>query len=87
MVAASDFIDVHDLPIQAHRPAGPGTKGDAWRPVPLQDVRKEHIQRVLEMCGGNRVRASQMLGIGRTSLYRYLKRKGKINGAEGTRAK
>jgi len=35
-----------------------------------------HIQRVLEMCRGNRLRAAQILGIGRTSLYRYLKRDG-----------
>ena len=86
LVAASDFIDIHDLPSQVQRPPGHRTKGDAWRPVPLQDVRKEHIRRVLEVCGGNRVRASQMLGIGRTSLYRYLKRKGKINGADGAHA-
>jgi DNA-binding NtrC family response regulator len=42
--------------------------------LPLEEIRKEHIRRVLEMCGGNRVRTAQMLGIGRTSLYRYLKR-------------
>ena len=86
LVAASDFIDIHDLPSQVQRPPGHRTKGDAWRPLPLQDVRKEHIRRVLDVCGGNRVRASQMLGIGRTSLYRYLKRKGKINRAEGADA-
>jgi DNA-binding NtrC family response regulator len=86
LVAASDFIDIHDLPSQVQRPPGHRTKGDSWRPLPLQDVRKEHIRRVLDVCGGNRVRASQMLGIGRTSLYRYLKRKGKINRAEGADA-
>jgi len=29
---------------------------------------------VLAMCMGNRLQAAQVLGIGRTSLYRYLKR-------------
>jgi transcriptional regulator of acetoin/glycerol metabolism len=28
------------------------------------------------MCNGNRLRAAQILGLGRTSLYRYLKRNG-----------
>jgi len=38
------------------------------------ELRKIHIQRVLDICKGNRLRAAQVLGIGRTSLYRYLKR-------------
>jgi len=45
-----------------------------WSPLPLDEVRSVHIQRVLEMCNGNRVRTAQVLGIGRTSLYRFLKR-------------
>lgn len=44
-----------------------------WRPLSLEEVRKSHIRRVLELCLGNRLRAAQILGIGRTSLYRYLK--------------
>ena len=44
------------------------------RPLALDEIRKLHIQRVLDLCQGNRLRAAQMLGIGRTSLYRYLKR-------------
>ncbi len=34
------------------------------------------IQRVLAMCKENRLRAAQVLGIGRTSLHRYLKEDG-----------
>ncbi|PYU02373.1 MAG: hypothetical protein DMG38_00530 [Acidobacteria bacterium] len=47
-------------------------------------VRRMHIQRVLEMCRGNRLRAAQILGIGRTSLYRYLKRDGYDTGQSQT---
>jgi ActR/RegA family two-component response regulator len=46
------------------------------KPLSLDEVRKVHIQKVLQMCNGNRLRATQILGIGRTSLYRYLKRDG-----------
>jgi DNA-binding NtrC family response regulator len=44
-----------------------------WRPLPLSEMRRIHILRVLKTCNGNRVRAARMLGIGRTSLYRFLK--------------
>ena len=74
----ADFIDVGDFPEHLQKPqrrvAAPAHD---WRPVPLEEVRRVHIQRVLETCNGNRVRAAQMLGIGRTSLYRFLKRSGK----------
>jgi DNA-binding NtrC family response regulator len=51
-------------------------EGDAWRPLSLEEVREVHIQQVLGMCRDNRLRAAQILRIGRTSLYRYLKRDG-----------
>jgi transcriptional regulator of acetoin/glycerol metabolism len=71
-----DFIDIGDLPDQLQRRGPSGGDREEWRPLSLEEVRKQHIQRVLGMCKGNRLRASQVLGIGRTSLYRYLKQDG-----------
>ena len=75
LTSVSEFIDVDDLPENLQKPAAQnGKAGDTWRPLPLEEVRRQHIRRVLEACDGNRVRAAQLLGIGRTSLYRFLKR-------------
>ncbi len=78
ITAATDFIDVTDLPPHLQRAQRRGGAADEnWRPVPLDEIRSVHIQRVLDMCNGNRVRTAQVLGIGRTSLYRFLKRSAK----------
>jgi len=75
ITVSSEFIDVDDLPEHLQKPLRrAATTVSDWRPLPLEEVRRIHIQRVLENCNGNRVRAAQMLGIGRTSLYRFLKR-------------
>ncbi len=77
ITATGDFIDLGDLPEQMQRsPALRVASAGEWHPLSLEEVRKIHIQRVLEMCQGNRLRAAHILGIGRTSLYRYLKRNG-----------
>lgn len=83
IAATNEFIDVDDLPANVRKPGRRlhATSDENWRPLPLDEVRSMHIKRVLEMCGGNRMRASQILGIGRTSLYRFLKSEpGKANG-------
>lgn len=75
LTAESSFIDVDDLPPHLQKPQPvAGSFEENWRPLPLEEVKRQHILRVLEFCGGNRLRAAQILGIGRTSLYRYLKR-------------
>src|SRR6202163_770207 len=74
ITATGDFIDLADLPEQLQHRGQRTAEGAEWRPLSLDEVRKVHIQRVLAMCMGNRLRAAQVLGIGRTSLYRYLKR-------------
>lgn len=75
LTAESNFIDVADLPAHLQHPHAAALDLDEhWRPVALEEVKRQHIARVLEFCAGNRVRAAQILGIGRTSLYRYFKR-------------
>jgi len=86
LLTATDFIDVNDLPEHLRKPeiAPASTAAEAnWQPLPLEEVRRQHIERVLEMCSGNRVRAAEILGIGRTSLYRFLRRK---NSAQNSRS-
>ncbi len=39
----------------------------------IEELNKEYAERVIEMFGGNRTRAAEVLGISRTSLWRILK--------------
>jgi hypothetical protein len=59
---------------------------DSWQLLNLQETRRQHIWRVLDACEGNRVRAAQLLGIGRTTLYWFLKRSEKKLGGASTDA-
>jgi DNA-binding NtrC family response regulator len=49
-----------------------GDTSDATRS--LEDVEMEHIQRVLRECKHNQAKAARILGIGRNTLWRKLKR-------------
>ena len=75
----ADFIDLEDLPKHIQDGAPHATPPDAWRPATLEEVERVHIRRVLEICNGNQVRAAEILGVGRTSLYRHLKRAGVLS--------
>jgi two-component system, NtrC family, response regulator HydG len=73
-LARGEKIVPDDLP-----PAIQGSRGDrtvideaAERILPLADVEKEYILRILEKTGGNKYQAAQTLGIDRKTLYRKL---------------
>jgi DNA-binding NtrC family response regulator len=74
ITVAGDFIDLADLPEQLQRARSAIREENQAGPLSLDEIRRVHIARVLDLCHGNRLRAAQALGIGRTSLYRYLKR-------------
>ena len=50
--------------------------------VPLEEVERRYILRVLEAVGGNKTLAAQMLGIDRKTLYRKLEQYGVGGGGD-----
>jgi len=72
ITATGEFIDVVDLPVHLQHSTS-SSEGEGWRQLSLDELCKLHILRVLEMSGGDRVQAAHILGIGRTTLFRYLK--------------
>jgi two-component system, NtrC family, response regulator AtoC len=75
-----------DLPekIRAYRPSHViVTSDDPSELVPLEEVERRYILRVVEAVGDNKTLAAQVLGIGRKTLYRKLEQYGALNGTEG----
>jgi len=65
--------DVRDLPSRAPPdPAGDLLASAAERQLPLAEVERGYIRRVLDACDGNVSRAARILGIDRRTLYRKL---------------
>lgn len=77
MMASGELIDVSDFPERllesTERGAGKAADGDQ-KLLPLEEIERRHIRQILEAVDGNRIRAARVLGIGRTTLHRWLKR-------------
>jgi DNA-binding NtrC family response regulator len=73
-LTAHDRITLDDLPekIRTHRPAG----DDIGELVPLEEVERRYILRVVEAAQGNKTVAARVLGLDRMTLYRKLRRYG-----------
>jgi DNA-binding NtrC family response regulator len=72
VVADREQVRPADLPAELRQATGVGRDGDAAI-LPLSDVERHHIARVLDQVGGHRARAAQLLGISERNLYRRIK--------------
>jgi DNA-binding NtrC family response regulator len=77
----SDVIDAQDLPAGVGGQEAPRAGDDAFleaaarRQLSLRALEERYIDEVLRMTGGNKVRAAQILGIDRKTLYRRAERR------------
>ncbi|GAB6097890.1 sigma 54-interacting transcriptional regulator [Desulfatiferula olefinivorans] len=70
VVARGNLIELHDLSF--FFPQEQSTMGE--RILSLEEVEKHHIQKVLELTGGNIVKAAGLLKVSRLTLYNKIKK-------------
>jgi DNA-binding NtrC family response regulator len=80
-----DHISVDDLPARVQQHKATRLVVDSENPttfIPLDELEKRYILRVLEACQGARKKAARILGIDRKTLYRKLVRWGATAGGD-----
>jgi len=80
-----EVIDVKHLPeeIRTGTRTAPASRNGGFRPVPLEQLEKEHILATLKFTNQHRKNAADLLGISRKTLKRKLDSWGKVAG-QGT---
>jgi DNA-binding NtrC family response regulator len=72
MMAEGELIDVRDWPERIRARAAEAEKEDPNELLPLAEIERRHVLRVLEQVGGNKVQAAKILGINRATVYRIV---------------
>jgi DNA-binding NtrC family response regulator len=72
MMAEGEIVDVRDLPERIRVRAAETKNEDSSELLPLAEVERRHVLRVLDQVGGNKVQAAKVLGINRATVYRIV---------------
>jgi two-component system NtrC family response regulator len=75
MAPETEVLQPAHLPPEL-RPAATGDGAATEVDLPLEEIERRHIARVLAHNGGNRSRAARSLGISRATLYEKLHKYG-----------
>ncbi|MBI5086459.1 MAG: sigma-54-dependent Fis family transcriptional regulator [Acidobacteria bacterium] len=76
MMAERDVVEPEDFPESVREGSDAPVRTAYWGEelLPLDEIEKRYVLHVLEQVKGNRMRAAEVLGIGRATLYRILNR-------------
>ena len=74
ILAETDVIHTHDLPEKLHNVAAAAVASAQTAGMTLEELEREHLRRVLNEVKGDKVKASQTLGIHLSTLYRKVQR-------------
>jgi len=76
MMCRADLIDIEDLPETIALHPKSRTEHGGSKVLTLAEAELAHVIEVLELAGGNRSKAADILGISRSTLYRILEKAG-----------
>jgi DNA-binding NtrC family response regulator len=82
ILAVGKVIDLPDLP-EVFRAPMPEVAAESEELLPLEEIERRYLLRVLERVHGNKARAAEILGIGRNTIYQMLSRIRSGPGASG----
>jgi DNA-binding NtrC family response regulator len=79
MMSEGDVVDIADLPAYLLQPAPPPRLVEGEKILTLEEVQRRYVIDTLKRFGGNKVRAAEVLGIGKSTIYNILQKVGSEN--------
>ncbi|HWP86082.1 MAG TPA: sigma-54 dependent transcriptional regulator, partial [Terriglobia bacterium] len=73
-LGSDPVIKPSDLPPNIQSPSPSSVDSSPDSVIPLEEMERQAILRALNIAGGDKIRAARMLGMGKTTLYRKLRK-------------